>query len=70
MPCSNQLSYAAILARELGRCPVSVNRKPRPQETAAQYAVPVIHQQAKPGAITPGSSKTTRTSPADPSQAA
>ena len=27
---------------ELGRCPVSVNRKPRPQETAAQYAVPII----------------------------
>jgi hypothetical protein len=26
VPCSNQLSYAAILARELGRCPVSVNR--------------------------------------------
>ena len=29
--------------RELGRCPVSVNRKPRPQEPTAQYAVPVIH---------------------------
>ena len=31
---------------ELGRCPVSVNRKPCPQETAAQYAAPIVNQQA------------------------
>ena len=29
--------------RELGRCPVSVNRKPRPQEGAAQNAPPIMH---------------------------